>query len=330
MTTRDQALRSVQFLYRVLLGRDPDKLGLDHYVTALTAGQMDESALALGLIGSAEFRQNRGAPIAYAGYATVEALGCTFLTPEGSGLAAEFGSPDGYEPWVLPYFLEICQPGMAVLDIGASVGAFALPAARRVAPGGCVYAVEVSPQNCRLLAQSIALNGLDNVKLLPLGVSDHLGFGQLPRQRTSNNNALEPDDRTLAADIQSHDVVPVLPLDLLRPAMGRIDLVKMDIEGMEYRATMGALELLRSDRPIVFMEYSPRFQERLSRVKGADLLNLFAELGYGFEILHRNAPRESVAAEASVARIDQAWAAHVRGDRGSHLDLCLRPPAEGA
>jgi FkbM family methyltransferase len=325
--TYDQAHGSVEFLYRVLLGRKADKAGLDHCVAALTSGQMDEPTLALAMIGSGEFRQNRGTPIAYAGYETVQVLECTFLTPEGSGLAAEFSGPGGYEPWVLPYFLDLCRPGMTVLDIGASVGAFALPAAKRVAPGGCVYAVEVSLQNCRLLAQSIALNTLDNVKLLPLGLSDHLGFGRLPRQRTTNNNALEADGKILASDIQSHDVVPVLPLDLLRPAMRKIDLVKMDIEGMEYRATLGALDMLRADRPIVFMEYSPRFQERLSKVAGAELLKLFVEQGYRFEILHRNAPREMVTPGDVIERIDQAWAAHVRDDGGSHLDLCLHPLA---
>jgi FkbM family methyltransferase len=325
--TRDRALRSVEFLYRAILDRPADPAGLAFYADGLVSGEKDEPALALELIASPEFRRSRATPIAYNGYETIQALGCTFLAPEGSGLADELAGPDGYEPWVLPYFLEHCRPGMRVLDVGASIGAFALPAARRLSPGGVVYAVEASPQNCRLLAQSIMLNQLDNVRLLPLGAGDQLGHGQLRRQSTSNNTTIEPS-QTFAGDIQDHDVVPVLPLDLLREEIGKIDLVKMDIEGMEYRAARGAMKILQADRPVVFMEYSPVFQQRLSNVHGSQLIDLFCGLGYEFEILHRAAARERVRPDDAVEAIDGAWQAHVR-EGGTHLDLCLHPPLEG-
>jgi len=326
---RDEAIRTVDLLYRLLLGREADPGGREHNVEQLVSGRRTAPDLALDFIGSPEFRQRRADPVAFAGYETIETSDGVFLAPEGSGLAAELTGGAGYEPWVMPYFLERCRPGATVLDIGASVGAFAIPAAKRVGPEGKVFAVEVSPLNCRLLAQSIALNKLDNLRLLPLGAADALGFAQLPRRSGSYNNAVEAEGRTLPGDIQSHDVVPLLPLDLLRPVIGRVDLIKLDIEGMEYRALRGALETLRADLPTVFLEYSPVFQQQGSKVSGAVLLRLFNDLGYRVEILHRSGRREMVAAADASLDVDHAWRMHVARDAGTHLDLCLHPPADG-
>ncbi|WCM28048.1 FkbM family methyltransferase [Sphingomonas sp. QA11] len=255
----------------------------------------------------------------------VQAFGCKFLLPRS--WTAELTAPEGYENWVIPHFLSLCRPGMTVVDIGASIGSLTLPAARQVVPGGVVYAIEVSSLNCGLLAQSIVLNNLDNVRLLPLGVSDYLGFARLPRQGVSNNNVIDHEADITRTDLQSHDIVPIMPFDLLHSAIGKVDLLKMDIEGMEYRASMGAITMLRRDRPIVFLEYSPLFQSRWSGVPGVQLLELFRELGYRFEILHRKKDREPIMDGDPVTRIEAAWAEHRDADGGTHLDLCLYPLA---
>jgi FkbM family methyltransferase len=318
------AEETVQLLYRALLGRGADTEGLRHYTDLLVSGDIDEESLANALLGSPEYRRRADTRTNLAGHDVAKMLECSLLVPANPGLVAELESAAGYEPWVLPYFLDQCRPGGVVLDVGASVGAFALPAARRVGPEGVVYAVEAAPLNCRLLAQSIALNRLDNVVLLPVAISDVLGHAQMLRQSYTNNNVLEPDDEAHLADLHSHDVIPVVPLDLLRSALRPVDLIKMDIEGMEYRATKGAITLIKADRPIVFLEYSPHFQRRLSGVSGETLIKLFQDLGYTFEILHRDRPRQIVTDADLAAAIDAAWAAHVK-DGGSHLDLCMRP-----
>lgn len=276
----------------------------------------------MAFVNSAEFKIRSGSEEALADRTMVEALGCKFLLPRS--WTAELTDPAGYENWVIPYFLSLCRPGMTVVDIGASIGSLALPAARRVLPGGSVYAIEVSSLNCGLLAQSIALNDLGNVHLLPLGVSDYLGFARLPRQGVSNNNVIDRDRDVKESDFRTHDIVPIVPFDLLHPTIGKIDMMKMDIEGMEYRAAVGAMKALERDRPTVFLEYSPQFQIQWSGVPGARLLTLFKELGYHFEILHRHKPRERVTGDP-VARINVAWAEHRDADGGTHLDLCLHP-----
>jgi FkbM family methyltransferase len=238
----------------------------------------------------------------------------------------EMSSSVGYEPWALPYFLELCRPGMSVVDIGASWGAYALPAAQRVGPEGRVWAVEASAQNCRTLTRSAGASGVDNLTILPFGASDALGCRPMPRQPvTDNNNAIAWDAAPAPGELDDYDLVPMMPLDLIRAQFGAVALVKMDIEGMEYRAARGALELLREQRPVVFCEYSPTFQQQGSGVDGAALLRLFADLGYSFEILHRAGPREPVVTADAIERVEAAWRAHVADGIGTHLDLCLKP-----
>ncbi|MDF0487753.1 FkbM family methyltransferase [Sphingomonas sp. H39-1-10] len=321
----DQARSVVDLFYRSILGRPADPYGSELHTNLLVSGEIDERGLALGFFNSDEFKIRTGALEAFLDQVVIEAFGSKFLLPRS--WTAELTAPEGYENWVIPYFLSLCRPGMTIVDVGASIGSLALPAARHVLPGGSVYAIEVSPLNCSLLAQSITLNELDNVHLLPLGVSDYLGFARLPRQRMSNNNVIDRERDTKPTDIRSHDMVPIVPFDLLHPAIGKIDLMKMDIEGMEYRACMGAINALKHDRPMVFLEYSPEFQRQWSGVPGVRLLGLFQELGYSFEILHRTKDRELVTDPDPAARIDAAWAEHCALDGGSHLDLCLHPSA---
>ena len=120
----------------------------------------------------------------------------------------------------------------------------------------------------------------------------------------------------------------MLPLDALRGPLGRIDVVKMDVEGMEHRVAQGGRALFEAERPVVYLEYSPGLLRDVSGVPAAALLRFFLERGYAVEILHRTAPPESLAgldAETAIARTDAACERHVREEAGTHLDLCLRP-----
>lgn len=253
--------------------------------------------------------------------------GCEFLLPRHWIVAIELLDGDDYEPWVLDYFLSLCQPGTKVLDIGASWGGFALPAARAVGPSGGVTAIEMLPDNCRILLQSARRSGVaDTIRLLPLGVSDELGAATIQRNLRTNNQVVTAPKAN--EPLKGYEVLPVVPLDLLRREIGPVDLVKMDIEGMEHRAMLGGLKFFEENRPIVFVEYSPAFQQTVSGADGSELLRLFLKMGYSPEILHRTAPRERVSAadaEPVIAHIDAAWRLHCERDNGTHLDLCLTP-----
>jgi ubiquinone/menaquinone biosynthesis C-methylase UbiE len=53
--------------------------------------------------------------------------------------------------------------GMTIVDLGCGEGFFALPAARRVGPGGRVYAVDINPEAVTRLAEQAASEGLSQI-----------------------------------------------------------------------------------------------------------------------------------------------------------------------
>ena len=66
-------------------------------------------------------------------------------------------------------------PGMTVFDVGANVGPYALVAARRVGDRGSVHAFEPTPKSAAGLRRNVGLNGLTNVVVNEVAVSDTAG-----------------------------------------------------------------------------------------------------------------------------------------------------------
>jgi FkbM family methyltransferase len=328
----------VDFFYRLLLGRDPDTQGFVAHSRALQEGRISVADLYSSFLASREYQERLAAaddPFRDRSSVSIPYLGCSFEISGLSVVARELQSETGYEPWALPYFLEFCRDGMTVLDIGASWGVYGLPAAKRVGPKGRVFAVEVSPRNCRILLRNARLNALTNFELLAFAASDRVGTALLPVQTHSNTNSVHQIAVETEGNFFGFDIVPTLPLDLVRGQFGRVDLVKMDIDGTEYRACVGARELLRECRPVVFLEYCPQLLRPLSEIEPVELLRIFLDLGYGIEVLHRARPRERIAVEApgeAIAQIDRICDEHVSREGGTHLDLCMLPvnaPAPG-
>jgi ubiquinone/menaquinone biosynthesis C-methylase UbiE len=57
------------------------------------------------------------------------------------------------------------QPGLRALEVGAGPGYFSLEAARAVAPGGELTAIDVQPQMIAVLRDKVEREALDNVEL---------------------------------------------------------------------------------------------------------------------------------------------------------------------
>jgi len=58
------------------------------------------------------------------------------------------------------------KPGETVLDLGSGAGADVLISARRVAPGGRVYGLDMTPEMLQLARDNAATAGVDNVEFL--------------------------------------------------------------------------------------------------------------------------------------------------------------------
>ena len=139
-----------------------------------------------------------------------------------------------------------------VADLGGHKGIFAVFAATR-AKGVKVFSFEPSPENFALLTSNVQRNQLTNVKAFNVAVSNRDGESTLHiTPEAWSNTLLEGAGSRSAGDVQ----VETWSLSrVLRTIGSPVDLVKMDIEGMEYQALLSCPpEDLRSVARIA-MEY---------------------------------------------------------------------------
>ena len=173
----------------------------------------------------------------------------------------------GFQNPDLDTVLDLCRPGMTVVDAGAHMGLFTLSIAKRVGAAGHVHAVEPDPVSYRELLRHLAINPeitwvtTHNVALADSRQTLHLG-SPLPHNRSCRIS-------------DTGEAVQAVTLDDLgiRP-----DFVKMDIEGYETRALRGATQTLAS-KPTLFVEV----QSELLREAGSsseELLGVLAAHGY--------------------------------------------------
>lgn len=153
--------------------------------------------------------------------------------------------------------------GVMALDCGANIGALTLEWARFMHGWGQVLAFEPQERLFYALAGNLALNNCFNATARWAAVGSEDGtiriplpdytqpasFGSLElRQRESTEpigQAVSYDDARLAPVAQ----VRIDSLDL-----PRVDLIKIDVEGMELEVLAGAAATLAAQRPVLMIE----------------------------------------------------------------------------
>ena len=149
----------------------------------------------------------------------------------------------------------LASEGDVAVDVGAHVGAFTVPLARRVGPAGLVVAIEPTPRTAGVLRRTLALNGLtERVTLHECAAGAAEGRARLELAAIGSHNSL----LSLGTEAVGTVEVAVRPLDALIPAGCQISVLKIDAEGLELEVLRGAARLLQdSPRAGVIAEFGP-------------------------------------------------------------------------
>jgi FkbM family methyltransferase len=155
------------------------------------------------------------------------------------------------EKWLEPeteFVASFLSPGMRVLDIGASFGAYALPMALAVGQEGEVLAFEPCRQARAYLEASKQVNSLDGLHILPQALAASQGRGRLLESETPEQNRLE-DTRSGYPGQE----VEMISLDSWWQEAGwpQLDLVKLDVNGLEPKVLQGGAECLSCTKPLI-------------------------------------------------------------------------------
>lgn len=161
----------------------------------------------------------------------------------------------GYENKERMFIGRFVKPGMIVIDIGAHRGFHTILFSKMVRNTGRVLSFEPSPDNSSRLKLHLKINFCRNVEIkeCALGKDDGVRNLYVVASQTVLNSLRPP----VTAYASSTTPVQVQKLDdvLSSEKISKVDFIKLDVEGGELDALLGAEHLLRRvPRPVILCE----------------------------------------------------------------------------
>lgn len=191
-----------------------------------------------------------------------------------------------FEPSTVRAYARIVKSGDTVLDIGANIGAHALPLARLVGERGRVIAFEPTSFALRKCAANIALNpGLSGrIALHQVMLVENDG-GALPAAIFSSWPLVEDPQlhATHRGKLMDTGGARAATLDRMMQDLGlsAVDFIKLDVDGHEYSVLAGAKATLRKSRPTIALELAPYIHAEQGHTF-EEVIALLVGMGYAF------------------------------------------------
>jgi FkbM family methyltransferase len=225
-----------------------------------------------------------------------------------------------YQPALTAFLKRHTPAGGTCLDVGANLGFYALSFARWVGPHGRVVAFEANPALVEHIAHDVSLNKFDHVTLIDRPIhsrAEPVAFYISPSPGKSSIHT-----RQVANPVQTLTLTATT-IDLVSQEQNwtRLDVIKLDIEGNNCNALLGARESLARFRPVIAFEYWYSTPAEIAEAA----FGLLDDLGYRLEGLLRNGKRLSFdwRIAGDFDHIDVIGSA---GD-GRHFGFSARSPA---
>jgi FkbM family methyltransferase len=177
-------------------------------------------------------------------------------------------------------FSRLLKPDSVVIEVGSNLGMHSVPLGN-IVPDGRVVCFEPQRPIFNILCGNIALNNLLNVHAHRLAVGERnetVAIASTDYEAPWNYSAFSLSvgfnrDGQFFGGVES-ERVEVVTLDQFPDTadLERLDLLKLDAEGMELPVLRGARTLIERTRPILFVEND--------KAGGDDLIGYIRGLGY--------------------------------------------------
>jgi FkbM family methyltransferase len=171
-------------------------------------------------------------------------------------LISNYINNNGYwEPHLYSLYSKIIKPDSVVLDGGANIGFHTIQFAK-LANQGKVYAFEPQPLIFNVLSTNVLINGASEViTQYRLGLSD--------KEATEILTLVENPSITMApycvnwggrgfTEKDGKETATTIALDSFN--IPKLDFIKLDIQGFEYKALIGGINTIKNNMPTIFIE----------------------------------------------------------------------------
>lgn len=178
-------------------------------------------------------------------------------------------------------YMNYVKEGYTILDIGATTGEYAIPAAEKAGPTGTVYAFEPEPLSFACLLRNMWLCHADNVVAIKRALSDKCETIPLYfAEDTIAGASMSPDeDRPEEVEVEA----TTLDDFVTKCDIEKIDILKITVNGHERSVIKGGIETMQGKVKYVVVQTFPRETGETLRlleamdyklVHGAKLINI--------------------------------------------------------
>lgn len=183
--------------------------------------------------------------------------------------------PQLYDHVEVKYLKNNLKEGDIFIDVGANIGFYSLLASGLVGSSGKVIAIEADKYNYEKLIHNIAVNKIKNIIAMNIGVADIRSELRLGLNTTGNRGGnsflskskdwIEVECETLIDIIQKYN-------------LNRINCIKIDIEGYEYKVMRKFLQESNTalHPEIMVVEHNPSWDKSA----GGNVIQLLEQYGY--------------------------------------------------
>jgi len=176
-------------------------------------------------------------------------------TPQGkfwvdpvSILGLQLSFHEQYEPGMQKTLHAFLSRGATFIDLGANEGYFTVIAAKLCGACGRVVAIEPQERLLPVITENLRLNGTEWARVLNVAVTDAQGMVTIHLAADTNTGGSGLHRSTKYPLPTQQVAARTLTQILDEEQMLHVDLMKIDIEGFEYEALLGSVELFRQHR----------------------------------------------------------------------------------
>lgn len=189
-----------------------------------------------------------------------------------------------HDSFLPSFFCNKMSEGNVVIDGGGYDGDHTIAYSNAVGTRGVVVAIEAGSLAYKCLVHNAKLFRYKNVLAIQAALGEMSG---LPAKHHSNPNVGASTIQEMAEDmmVQGETYIRTISIDTIRMQIDKkIDFIKLDVEGCEVKALVGAANTLRVDRPKLMIEVnSGALEKQGDSVK--DLHDALTYFKYTYEII---------------------------------------------
>jgi FkbM family methyltransferase len=140
-----------------------------------------------------------------------------------------------------------------IIDLGGHIGTFSIYIARILKDKCRIYTYEPDTDNYSLLVKNIALNKIKTIFPKNMAISDYVGKGYLKKENMNNDAYHLDNSNKKIANCSVSTLTTIASSNKIK----KVDLLKMDIEGGEYKIFQDkkSFDFIKNNVHYIFMEY---------------------------------------------------------------------------